>query len=119
MRFGLRELGQTWSQPLVVKTNANSGNPIAFLGGGYDNVSEDVEPPATVDVVGRAVYALDAFTGTPIWSAVKTGAVGAGTTFCNGHGLQRGSGRAIRRPDARRQGGPSVLCRRRRYDLAG
>ncbi len=78
---GFAELGQTWSQPLVVKTNANSGNPIVFFGGGYYNVSEDLEPPATVDVVGRAVYALDASSGTPIWSAVKTGAIGAGTTF--------------------------------------
>ena len=71
---GFTELGQTWSQPVVVKTNANSGNPIVFLGGGYDNISEDTEPPATIDVVGRAVYALDAASGTPIWSAVKTGA---------------------------------------------
>ena len=42
-----------------------------IFGGGYDNKSEDLEPPTRPNVYGRAVYALDAASGNPLWSAVS------------------------------------------------
>src|SRR5205807_1910740 len=77
---GFSEIGETWSVPIVTKIRANT-NPVLVFGGGYDQTSEDVEPPATTDTKGRAIYMVDAFTGTPVWSAVKSGATGAGTVL--------------------------------------
>jgi len=65
---GFAELGQTWSQPQVVKVKANT-NPVLIFGGGYDAASEDTEPPASADTMGRGVFVLDAFTGTRLWMA--------------------------------------------------
>jgi type IV pilus assembly protein PilY1 len=65
---GFAELGQTWSQPMIAKIRANT-NPVLVFGAGYDAVSEDAEPPAAADTMGRAVYVIDAFTGAPIWAA--------------------------------------------------
>jgi type IV pilus assembly protein PilY1 len=68
---GFAEMGQTWSQPQIIKVKANT-NPVLIFGGGYDPVSEDPEVPATVDTMGRGVFVLDAFTGTLVWSAVNS-----------------------------------------------
>jgi type IV pilus assembly protein PilY1 len=68
---GFGELGQTWSQPKVAKIKGNA-NPVLIFGAGYDAASEDPEPPAAVDTVGRAIYMIDAFTGAPLWAAGKT-----------------------------------------------
>ncbi|MEP6657961.1 MAG: PilC/PilY family type IV pilus protein, partial [Betaproteobacteria bacterium] len=68
---GFAELGQTWSQAQVVRVEASEagGNPVVMLGAGYDAVSEDTDPPAATDTVGRGVLVLNAFTGALIWSA--------------------------------------------------
>ena len=65
---GFSELGETWSGPAVVKIQAHS-NPVLIFGGGYDAVSEDPEPPATADTMGRMIYVLDAFDGSIVWTA--------------------------------------------------
>lgn len=64
---GFAELGQTWSQPNVVKIRANA-NPVLIFGGGYDAASEDTEPPAAMDQMGRGVFIVDAFNGSLVWS---------------------------------------------------
>jgi type IV pilus assembly protein PilY1 len=68
----LTELGQTWSSPEITKVFITvSGSPVAknvfFVGGGYDPLSEDISP-ASADVEGRAVYAIEVETGNRIWS---------------------------------------------------
>src|SRR4029078_5304309 len=52
----------------VEATQAN-GHPVLIFGGGYDPVSEDPEPPAMTDTMGRAVFVVDAFDGSVVWSA--------------------------------------------------
>jgi type IV pilus assembly protein PilY1 len=65
---GLTELGQTWSAPLIKKVKLNSGvKNVFFVGGGYDPVNEDVQPPTT-DAEGRSIYAIEVETGNRIWS---------------------------------------------------
>ena len=67
---GYKEIGQTWSTPTVALVQATEagGDPVLIFGGGYDATSEDAEPPATSDTMGRAVYFVDALNGTVIWS---------------------------------------------------
>lgn len=89
---GMGELGQTWSQPRVIKvkgycggtacSSTNKPTPVLVFGGGYDT-SEDLEPPQA-NTSGRAIYVLDAFTGTRIWSAAYT----AGSTSYTGSTTQ-------------------------------
>ena len=55
-------LGQTWSEPKVVRIKGNS-NPVIIMGAGYDATAEDVIPQGTT-TMGNAVLVLDAFTGT-------------------------------------------------------
>ena len=70
---GFNELGQTWSQAQVVQVEATQagGNPVLIFGGGYDPVSEDTDPPAAIDTMGRGVFVLNAFNGSLIWWAGK------------------------------------------------
>jgi type IV pilus assembly protein PilY1 len=66
---GFGELGQSWSQPIVAKIQANT-NPVLIFGAGYDAASEDAEPPAAAaDTMGRGIFMLDALTGDPVWAA--------------------------------------------------
>ena len=71
---GYNELGQTWSTPSVgtVEASEANGHPVLMFGGGYDAASEDPEPPALTDTMGRAVFVVDAFDGHVIWSAGNT-----------------------------------------------
>ncbi len=71
---GYDELGQTWSTPAVgtVEASEANGHPVLMFGGGYDAASEDPEPPALTDTMGRAVFVVDAFDGHVIWSAGNT-----------------------------------------------
>ena len=65
---GLAELGETWSTPNIVKVNVTGGpKNVFFVGGGYDPVNED-NLPATADVEGRALYAIEVETGNRVWS---------------------------------------------------
>lgn len=82
----MAELGQTWSLPKVARVKGYadaSGTPIpvVIMGAGYDDGSEDAEPPVSAtdnggasgdtvgaDNVGRGIYVLDAFDGHVVWS---------------------------------------------------
>jgi len=66
---GFGELGQTWSTPNIGKINDGSpqGKSVAFIGGGYDE-NQDNLPLSTNDTKGRAVYVIDIFNGSRIWS---------------------------------------------------
>ena len=66
---GFGELGQTWSTPNIGKINdgSPSGKPVAFVGGGYDE-NQDNLPVSANDTKGRAVYVIDIFNGSLIWS---------------------------------------------------
>ena len=62
------EMGQSWSNPNIVKVKDGAGEKVVFfIGGGYDADNEDAQP-ATSDVKGRAVYAIDVETGNKFWS---------------------------------------------------
>ena len=68
---GFSELGQTWSKPKVAFSALNivSGipKPVLIFGGGYD-ISKDSSGIGSNDSVGRAVYMVDAETGSLKWS---------------------------------------------------
>lgn len=68
---GLSGIGQTWSAPRVIRTQAEgSGTPLLILGGGYDTC-EDITPSSTRNnnctstsaTRGKHIYVLNADTG--------------------------------------------------------
>ena len=73
---GFSQLGQTWSTPTIAKMNlagVNSNKLVMIFGGGYDEV-QDVEGVASVtDTIGKAVYVVDALSGSLLWdSSINT-----------------------------------------------
>ena len=79
---GFSELGYTFSNPKIGVLNVN-GTPttVAFFAGGYDP-NKDAHAVGTNDSMGRAIYAVNATTGTLIWKATagaSTGQVAGGT----------------------------------------
>ncbi len=82
------ELGQSWSQPKVgySKLNIASGTakPVLFFGGGYDTSKDNIGVVDAVDNVGRAIYMVDAETGTLKWSMARENAT---TTFSGDHSI--------------------------------
>ena len=54
-------LGQTWSEPRLVKVRGNA-NPVLVFGAGYDATAEDALPAGAV-TMGNAVLIVDALTG--------------------------------------------------------
>ncbi|MGO4304469.1 pilus assembly protein [Cupriavidus sp. RAF12] len=74
----LAELGQTWSQPRVMRVRGYS-RPLIVMGAGYDP-AEDSDPSPGVDSMGRGVVAFDAFSGSIVWSALP--ACGGVTGTC-------------------------------------
>jgi type IV pilus assembly protein PilY1 len=65
---GMSGIGQTWSEPKVLKANGHVG-PLLIFGGGYDtcedgNPADDYRHTCTDTSKGRYVYVLDANTGT-------------------------------------------------------
>ena len=84
---GFSGLGQSWSRPKVGYSELNvSGTgdsavaaPVLFFGGGYD-VKKDTLSPGTSDDKGKAIYMVDAATGTLKWSMEPSG----GTTSYSG-----------------------------------
>ncbi len=62
-----KELGQTWSQPIVANVLHNgSKKEVLIFGGGYDT---NKDSSYSADSVGRAIYIVDAATGAKLWSA--------------------------------------------------
>ena len=68
---GFEKLGQTWSLPAVLRVKRGAGNPfVVAFGGGYDINQDSVKTRVeTADTVGNHIYMVDAFTGTPVWTA--------------------------------------------------
>ncbi len=76
-------LGQTWAEPVVADVNycdnndgcgeTNVGRPVVFISGGYDefydDVSNNLRDVRDGDVLGNALYMVDANTGQLLWMA--------------------------------------------------
>ncbi|MDN3653968.1 PilC/PilY family type IV pilus protein [Thalassotalea ponticola] len=83
---GFNELAQSWSQPRTGYSRINlaadgTRKPVLFIGGGYDT-NKDSEGPGSNDSKGRAIYMLDAESGSLLWSATpNVNSVGQHTTF--------------------------------------
>ncbi|MBI5755633.1 MAG: hypothetical protein HZA12_01795 [Nitrospirae bacterium] len=70
------DLGQSWSEPEIMRIIIGSEvKYVFFMGGGYDSASEDVLPTPLSDTVGRAVYAVDVLTGNKLWEYSYTTSV--------------------------------------------
>jgi type IV pilus assembly protein PilY1 len=73
------ELGQTWSQPKVIFSQLNvSGTyakPTLIFGGGYDTAKDsgDIGGQIGADSKGKAIFMIDAETGSLIWSLSQSG----------------------------------------------
>ncbi|GHG02460.1 pilus assembly protein [Thalassotalea marina] len=84
---GFGELGQSWSQPKVtysaINTTGSTAAPVVIFGGGYDT-SKDNAGPAQPDGVGRAVYLVDAKSGSLKWSLSPSGGT---TSFSGQHSI--------------------------------
>ncbi|SOY54324.1 pilus assembly protein [Cupriavidus taiwanensis] len=68
------ELGQTWSQPRVMRVRGYR-SPVLIMGAGYDPDGEDSDPalggePTATNQQGRGVLVLDAGTGDVVWAAL-------------------------------------------------
>ncbi len=70
------ELGQTWSQPRVMRVRGAT-KPLVIMGAGYDP-AEDSDPSPGTNTMGRGLVAFDAYGGDIVWSAQPdcTGAPG-------------------------------------------
>jgi len=68
-----KELAQTWSAMTTVKVKFNGvDRTVAFFGGGYDT-HQDSAVDAGVDSMGRAIFMVDADSGTKLWQAGPAG----------------------------------------------
>ena len=80
---GFGELGQSWSQPKIAYSGVNVtgkvAKPVLIFGGGYD-AGKDAAGVGGNDSSGRAIYMVDAKTGTLKWSLTPSG----GTTDFTG-----------------------------------
>ncbi|GGO63367.1 PilC/PilY family type IV pilus protein [Bowmanella pacifica] len=71
---GFEKLGQSWSRPTVTKVRiGGNSKTVLIFGGGYD-AEQDNKALRSPDVVGNAVYMVDADTGALLWSASNAGA---------------------------------------------
>jgi type IV pilus assembly protein PilY1 len=67
------ELAETWSRPVKSKIKLNgTAKHVLIFAGGYDGNQESATTPAN-DTQGRAVYIVDALTGSRLWWAGPTG----------------------------------------------
>ncbi|MDH3452678.1 MAG: PilC/PilY family type IV pilus protein, partial [Gammaproteobacteria bacterium] len=74
------ELGNTFSNPRVIRVDTGSGEqPAIVFGGGYDFNKDDRTGVGTDDSEGNAIYIVDAETGQLIWKAVGSGAADTDT----------------------------------------
>ena len=73
------ELGQTWSAPTLGQVMID-GDPIPVLifGGGYSPFDHDVEGQFSNsgDLMGNAIYMVNAYTGGLVWKATSGGSSG-------------------------------------------
>jgi type IV pilus assembly protein PilY1 len=71
---GMALLGQTWSEPRVVKIRGVS-DPVVIFGGGYDAAAED---GGATQTMGNAVFVLNAVTGALVRTFTTLNATGSG-----------------------------------------
>ena len=70
---GFSELGQSWSAPVVTTVPGHTG-PVLIFGGGYDASLYDADTiPSTAASNGKAVYIVDANSGSLIHAFTSTG----------------------------------------------
>ncbi len=75
------DLGQSWSQPKIAYSELNitgTGDsavaaPVLIFGGGYDAAKDNVGPGQAADTSGKAIYMVDAKTGSLKWSLTASG----------------------------------------------
>ena len=82
---GWEELGQTWSQPVVIPSINATSDPVIMFGAGYDSLVEDIDPSTITSVsaasvvatsgtfnrsMGRGIYVVNGRTGEIVWQAV-------------------------------------------------
>ncbi len=85
---GFTELGQTWSNLVVVEGLAGLGFPVLVFGAGYDPNVEDIPPSDIITAtsasittaagtfnrtMGRGLFVVNALTGARVWSAGPSG----------------------------------------------
>lgn len=75
---GFAALGQTWSEPRIVRVQGHSG-PVMIVGGGYDPC-EDNEPNSCSSPKGNRVFVLNADTGALLASLTTVRSVAADVT---------------------------------------
>ena len=73
-RISTPDFGQTWSRPTVARIDMidpglNNDKAVVIFGGGYDNVHDSIDHPATADAKGAGVYMLDLQSGDVLWRA--------------------------------------------------
>ncbi len=102
------ELGQSWSQPVVVPAMSGISVPVLVFGAGYDEAVDDVDPAfinsiaSNGDVcldasctigtptsrrersMGRGIYVVNAYTGALIWRALGAGTAAGNTKIVSG-----------------------------------
>ncbi len=77
------DLGYTFAQPRIAKTNLSSGNWAVLVGNGYNNTEDDTAVGGKVSATGNAVlFVLDMQTGS-VLAKLDTG-VGDSDPACNG-----------------------------------
>lgn len=83
---GFSELGQSWSKPKVgfSKINIENGvpQPVLFFGGGYDT-NKDNLGVGTADTSGKAIYLVDAKSGSLLHSFSKASKSDTNTHWAN------------------------------------
>lgn len=63
------ELGQSWSEPVKSKVNIGGAvKDVLVIAGGYDT-NQDLVDRRSHDSMGRAIYIVDALTGSRLWWA--------------------------------------------------
>jgi type IV pilus assembly protein PilY1 len=73
------ELGQTWSQPKVIFSQLNvagdTAKPTLIFGGGYDTIKDsyDIGGQSGADSKGKAIFMVDAETGSLLWRLSPSG----------------------------------------------
>jgi len=75
---GLAAIGQTWSEPRIVRVQGHTG-PVLIVGGGYDPC-EDNEPNSCSSPKGNRVFVLNADTGALLNTLNTTRSVAADIT---------------------------------------
>lgn len=70
-KTGFKELGQSWSKPLVTYIRSQKEKPVVIFGAGYDTNKDNISK--TSDSKGRGLFIVDAESGNLVWSLTPGG----------------------------------------------